>query len=215
MNASNLTVSNFSMICLMNCIQDVIVVIFVSLQVACIQHDVCKMLDVCACRWDWSAERQLWGFYCTRSNIGHCRSCWARARFTFQKAVPLNLDFSESARHWVFVNLTYVSPFLWLTRMFKISSCNYNYLLLESVCSGMKRHIADVLEVLMIGRWRLVKIDADLTAMDSYRTHLQSLICPSNTFMVSICYFIPLLFNFVWFLFSKWWLYTSDSTKSL
>lgn len=31
-----------------------------------------------------------------------------------------------------------------------------------------------------------MKIDADLTAMDSHRTHLQSLICPSNTFMVSI-----------------------------
>ncbi|XP_024393279.1 uncharacterized protein [Physcomitrium patens] len=32
-------------------------------------------------------------------------------------------------------------------------------------------------------RWRLVKVDADLTSMDSYRSHLQSLICPSNTFM--------------------------------
>ncbi|KAG0589479.1 hypothetical protein KC19_1G023200 [Ceratodon purpureus] len=32
-------------------------------------------------------------------------------------------------------------------------------------------------------RWRLVKVDAELSAMDSYRTHLRSLICPSNTFM--------------------------------
>lgn len=33
-----------------------------------------------------------------------------------------------------------------------------------------------------------MKVDADLTSMDSYRSHLQSLICPSNTFMV-IFYF--------------------------
>lgn len=43
--------------------------------------------------------------------------------------------------------------------------------------------LAELERVLPSRRWRLVKVDADLTSMDSYRTHLQSLICPSNTFM--------------------------------
>jgi hypothetical protein len=33
-------------------------------------------------------------------------------------------------------------------------------------------------------RWRLVEVDADLTAMERHRSHLLSLICPSSTYMV-------------------------------
>jgi hypothetical protein len=32
-------------------------------------------------------------------------------------------------------------------------------------------------------RWRLVEVDADLTAMERHRSHLLSLICPSSTYM--------------------------------